>query len=312
MYSEINKKLEYNQQGIARLNKINLMIKQLEVEQEKLKLKVINLKNVVEKEDNDVYKIKNMSITSIFYSIIGKLDECIEKEEREFLAAKLKYMQAVKDFDEVTYQISQLSAELLQYENCQNEYEFLFEEKKKVLLKQCGKTAQMILELIKNISISKNCLKEILEAISIGQKVQESLKCVLVSLESAGGWGTLDLLGGGLISDLVKHSNIDDAEVEIENTQKLLRQFKTELTDIEIKGDIIIETDGFLKFADFFFDGIIADWFMQSKINESTQSVLEVESQVIRVMNKLYQMKSEAKSDIDQFEAELKSLIIKE
>ena len=49
----------------------------------------------------------------------------------------------------------------------------------------------------------------------------DSLDSVLSSLESAEGWGTWDLLGGGLISDLAKHSHIDDAKVEAENNTEV-------------------------------------------------------------------------------------------
>lgn len=139
----------------------------------------------------------------------------------------------------------------------------------------------------------------------------DSLKCVLSSLESAEGWGTWDMLGGGLISDLAKHSHIDDAKVEAENIQRLLRQFKIELTDISISSDIVIETEGFAKFADFFFDGLIADWFMQSKINESQASVESVESQVLSIVGKLEHMKAQDNTDIARLVAEISELIIK-
>lgn len=311
MYSEINKKIEQNQQGIARLHKINLMIKQLEQEKERLEFKESDLKIILGKENHDVDKIKNMSITFIFYSIIGKLDERLDKEEQEVIAAKLKYKQAVKALDDVKYQISQLLSELLQYENCQKEYERLFAEKKKEILKQCGETAKIILNLTTKMNKSKIKLKEINEAAVVGQQVLDSLKCVLDSLESAGDWGTWDILGGGLISDLAKHFNFDDAEVEFDNTQKLLSRFKVELTDIEITGDITIAADGFLKFADIFFDGIIMDWLMQSKINETMESVLGVERQVIIVVNKLHQMKDQEESNIEKLESELNALIAK-
>ena len=37
------------------------------------------------------------------------------------------------------------------------------------------------------------------------------------------------------------------------------RRFKTELADVEITADLQITVDGFLKFADFFFDGLFTD-----------------------------------------------------
>ena len=45
-----------------------------------------------------------------------------------------------------------------------------------------------------------------------------------------------------------------------------LKRFQKELTDVETVEDFHIETGDFLAFADYFFDGIIADWGLQPVI----------------------------------------------
>jgi len=125
------------------------------------------------------------------------------------------------------------------------------------------------------------------------------------------GWGTWDLLGGGLLADIAKHSELDNSRQEIEIVQNKLLRFKTELADVNINSDIHIETDGFAKFADFFFDGLISDWFMQSKINESQQSVLYIKDQVEGAVLRLIQLKSQETDLIARLEEELNKLIIK-
>lgn len=310
MNSVINEKIEQAQQGIARLLKIDSMIKQLKFEQEELRNEEIKNKAIMEKENYDVEKIENKSIGSVFYSILGRLDEHVEKERREALAAKLKYDQVVKDLEDVKYQISKLSTEQLNYVNCQKEYDILYANKKEELMRNSGESAQKILELTGNLNHAKINLKEIKEAMSAGEKVLNSLSSAIDSLRSAEGWGTCDLLGGGLISDIAKHSHIDDAKAETENAQRLLRQFSAELADITISSDICIETGGFAKFADFFFDGLIADWFMQSKINQSQESVLSVQSQVLDVVEKLKRMELQSKTDIVRFEEEIREFIV--
>lgn len=168
-----------------------------------------------------------------------------------------------------------------------------------------------MLNLNEQLSASKNALKEVREAISAGRSVINSLENAMGSLDSAGGWGVWDMLGGGLISDLAKHSHIDNAKHEAEQAQILLRRFRSELADIRISNDIHIETGGFAKFADFFFDGLIADWFMQSKIKNSHESVSKVKSQVQSVLNKLSSLESRESARIRQAEKEINNLITK-
>ncbi|MEA4895461.1 MAG: hypothetical protein VB064_09365 [Oscillospiraceae bacterium] len=309
MYTEINEKLELVRQGIARLNKIHSMISQLEAELGPLEQKERELKKALEKENLDVEKLENRSFSSVLYSILGSLEKHIEKENAEALAAKLKYDQALRDVEDIEHKISALLEERSKYVNCQSEYDRLFKQKKDLLIHDNAETAKKILELTEEIGLSKIKVKEVREAIRAGSDVLLSLNSVLGSLDSAAGWGTWDMLGGGLISDLAKHSKIDNAKYEIENTQRLLLEFKTELADVKISSDISIHIDGFAKFADFFFDGIFADWNMQTKINRSQESVLTVKIQVESVINKLKDMLASDENRINRLETEMNSLI---
>jgi len=309
MDKELSQKMRQARQGIARMQKIDSMLKQLEADRQMLADKARLMKEILDKEEDDAAKLENTSIVSIFYSALGSLEEHLEKEKKDVLAAKLKYRQAVKDLEDVEYEISALSLEHSSLTGCQKEYDSLYAEKKQQLIKEAGDTAKKILALTDNLSIAGARLKEIQEAKTAGGKVLESLEAVCNSLSSAESWGVWDFLGGGLITDIVKHSRIDDAKLEAENAQRLLREFKTELTDVSISSDIAIDTGGFLYFADFFFDGLIADWMMQKKINASLDSVSNVKEQVVQIMEKLNELETEEYDKIKRFETEMEELV---
>lgn len=129
--------------------------------------------------------------------------------------------------------------------------------------------------------------REVNEAIQAGTRALRSLQQARESLNSAGNWGIVDLLGGGLISTFAKHSKMNDAERQIEQARSDLRSFRKELTDVDAFADIHIETGDFLAFADYFFDGLIADWMMQSRINDAKQQVDNAIQKVERVLKRL-------------------------
>jgi len=310
MYSELNKKIEEVQQKIYRLNKIDSILKELRNDEAELEQKVYELKTVLDKENLDVKKLNNKNIVSIFYSVTGKLADKKEKEQREALTAKLRYDQEVNDLEYIQAEISKLIEERETYKNCISEYNRLYAQKKELLIKSGEGYASKILELTQKIEESKRNLKELNEAISAGKLAVNSLDAALNSLSSAKGWGTWDLLGGGLISDLAKHSHIDDAMKEVESAHYYLRKFKSELADVKINYDIRFETGGFAKFADFFLDGLIADWYMQSKINNSYESVSTVKSHLEITMSKLHQLRVQETLSIEKLEKELKKIII--
>ena len=129
--------------------------------------------------------------------------------------------------------------------------------------------------------------KEIREARLAGQEALDCLNRAAESLKSAGNWGIVDMLGGGLISTFVKHSKMNNADALVQQARSALKRFQKELTDMENVAEFHIETGDFLSFADYFFDGIIADWLVQSRINEARTQVENARQKVMYIMGQL-------------------------
>ena len=75
--------------------------------------------------------------------------------------------------------------------------------------------------------------REIQEAIDAGECALRSLKEARESLESARGWGLLDMFGGGTISGLVKHMKVTDARNSLDKAKADLERFRVELADVQ-------------------------------------------------------------------------------
>ncbi|MDF2906745.1 MAG: hypothetical protein K0R34_2066 [Herbinix sp.] len=310
MYQEINQQLEEAHQQVFRRNKLSAMLEELRGQQKELVKQVEELKSTLDQENEDVEKLEAKSLTHLFYSVLGKLGEQVEKERREALAARLKYDQAVSELEQVMHQITLQEEEFAKYRDSQRTYDSLFEKKKEHMLHSHSSTGEQILQLTQELGVANNNQSEIDEAIRAGEEVSSHINRALKSLDSAEGWGTWDLLGGGLVSDLMKHSHIDEAKGQAEVIQRKLSQFRAELADVRIQNDIHFETDGFGKFADFFFDGLIADWCMQSRITESMGSFENVRRQVDSVLNRLQSMKEAEKAHIAELQRKINDMII--
>ena len=57
--------------------------------------------------------------------------------------------------------------------------------------------------------------------------------------------------------------------------------------DVDTIAEFHIETGDFLSFADYFFDGLIADWLVQSRIKEAKRQVDSAIQKVEEVLRKL-------------------------
>ena len=97
----------------------------------------------------------------------------------------------------------------------------------------------------------------------------------------------MDIFGGDTISGLMKHKKIGDAERYIDDAKRDLRSFSRELGNIQGIENLNIDVGGFLTFADFFFDGFLADVMVQSKINNAKKQADEAIRRVESVLGRL-------------------------
>jgi len=105
------------------------------------------------------------------------------------------------------------------------------------------------------------------------------------SLGSAKNWSILDLLGGGFIVDLIKHSKLNRASQIMEQVNYMMQRLQQILGSMQIPMDYRVQIGGFATFADFLCDGMFADGYMTYKIVNNLGQVRELK-------NKLYTLKS--------------------
>lgn len=132
-----------------------------------------------------------------------------------------------------------------------------------------------------------NNRKEINEAIAAGEQALNSLYAAQEKLDSAKGWSWVDLLGGGFLTGMIKHSRMEDASRCMEDAKYHLKVFQKELSDIHLSLDLRMEVGGFLSFADFFFDGVVADYLVQSKIEDARRQVADAIDMISNILRNL-------------------------
>ena len=110
-------------------------------------------------------------------------------------------------------------------------------------------------------------------------------------LSSARNWGFLDVLGGGFIVDLIKHSKLGNAKVSMERVNYLLEELKRVLGGISMPDDYRMDVSGILTFADFFFDSGIVDVYMTAKIMSSLNEVRNLKNRCYELRSRLSEVR---------------------
>lgn len=303
-------KLRTLQEKIARSRQLSSMLKELRSQRDTLATRVRELETIKLDEQADVDRLEGRSLASFFYNVIGKMDEQLNKERQEAYAAKVKYDSAVRELEAAESDLHRCESEYNELRGCERQYENTLKEKAAAVKAAGGSNAEEILKLEERHAFLESQKKELREASSAGNSALSTARQVLDSLGSAEGWGTWDLLGGGLLADMAKHSHLDEAQSAIEHLQSQLRRFKTELADVTIHADMQVNVDGFLRFADYFFDGLFADWAVMDKISQSQSQVQSTKSQIESVLSRLSSMMSAVEQEQVQVKNKLDALVL--
>lgn len=282
-----NQELRELQRQTARRKQLEVMLRDLLGQKRELSQKAAELETVKRDEQADVDRLEGRSLAGFFYNVIGKMDEKLTEERQEAYAARVKYDAAVRELSAVEEDLERTEAELRELEGCEARYEEALGRKAAELKAAGGRAGETVLEFENRLAFIGSRKKELREAISAGQVALGTTDEILSRLDSAEGWAAWDLLGGGLIVDLAKHSRLDEAQAAVEQLQIQLRRFRTELADVTVSADVQVRIDGFLRFADYFFDGLFADWAVMDQIRQSQEQVQRTRDQIADVLARL-------------------------
>jgi len=174
-----------------------------------------------------------------------------------------------------------------------------------------GRAKELLLGLAEETAALQERRKELLESMAAGDEAVRTMEEVREALRSAGAWGTWDIMAGGLIATSMKHGRLNEARRAAGRARRTIARFEAELADVQgpLRESLEVEVGEFLTFADYFFDGLIADLSVQSKISR-TQIVVEREFKRIDALRcGLDPVLERVKSDLASAETARRDLI---
>ena len=273
---EIDQAIEALTAAQARRKQLDAQIEELHRQRGERQAKVDETAQSFRKEQDDVDKLEKGGVHAFLLTLIGHKEERLDKERREALAAKLQYDQARSDLEYLENKLNGLIRERDGLRDAPEQLEALWTEKAELVKAMGGQTGARLVELDRQLSGVTHQQKEVQEALSAGENAKRLLGQVQDDLDSARSWGTWDMLGGGLIATMAKYDRLDSAQSSIRAAQRALSDFRTELADVSQLQVPNIQIGEFATFADYFFDGIFSDWYVQSSIKTAQEGVSEV------------------------------------
>lgn len=307
--SGYDEQLRQLQAQCARKKKLEATVAELRAQRDTYTVRARELEQNFQAEQEDVERLEGRSLSAFLYHVIGKKEEKLTQEKQEAYVARVKYDAVARELTGIEEDLRRCESELDGLQDCERRYADLLQAKTKAVKAVGGGTAEQILKLETRAAYLESQERELEEACAAGKEALATTDQIAASLDSAEGWGTWDLFGGGLLSDMAKHSHLDDAQAQVEQLQSQLRRFKTELADVTIDADFQVSIDGFLRMADYFFDGIVADWAVLERIHQSQEQIGETRNRINSVLTHLHTLMEQTGAEKEDIRHQIETLV---
>ena len=284
---EVDRELERTRQKLERGRKLEVILQDLEDQLARRRAAEEEARAILEKEQGDVDELERMSLVSFLAKLQGRLENRKAEERREAAMAKARYDAAKWDLEDLERRLRDARQEQKNLAGVSEQYQMLLREKEEILLREGGGQSQKLGQLAQEQERVAGELREIQEAIQAGVAALRALENAESDLSGAENWGIWDVAGGGILATFAKHGCLDEAQDSAYEARRALSRFRTELADVSSDQVPDVELGDFATFADYFFDGLFADLFVQSHIREAQDQVERIRRKVDQMVSRL-------------------------
>lgn len=305
-----DEKLRELQAQVVRQEKLRAVVEDLLDRVECLEREERELAAIRAQEQADVDRLEGRTLAAFFYGLTGSKGNRLEQERQGARAAAVKHDAVVCQLRDARDTLRARQDELFTLNGCGQKYQDALREKAQAVKQRDSIRGGEILRLEEEIGRLDRHSTELAEAVAAGEVALDQVDRVMKHLNDAEGWGAWDMFGGGVIADMAKHSKLGQAQSEVERLQICLNHFRSELVDVTIRADMQVRIDGFLQFADWFFDGLFADWAAMNRIHQAQEQVRSTRAQIEYVLDRLDGMGKETAQKRAQEKTKLDTLIV--
>lgn len=306
MLRDINIKINQIKEQVAEKKVLEKKLADLDENLKMHECELRDLEEILNKELNDVEKLKKLSLSSIMSTLMRNKEEKLDKEEKEYLMAKLKYDDCLSRLNSLKNSKSRIESRLSSLEDCEKRYGELLDTKLSLInIYGNGNQKNILLSMENELDNYLKEMKDIEESIGAGKALYQEIGYTKEILQSAKNWGTLDLLGGDFISSMAKHQKVDEAQKQFARVSNLLVNFNKELEDINMSS---LNFSTSMKTFDIFFDNIFTDISVNNQISKSYDDICKLEKNVNDILinlkndkEKLDQVIENKKIEYDEF-----------
>ncbi len=266
MLEGINNKMDEIEKSLNRKQEFHRVLEQKQQELKKQRVRRKKLRNTLRKKERKIDRLQSPGVLDL---IFRREDIDFQEELGKYDSIKSKYEDCENSIENIKKDIDYYEGQIDSLRSLDSDYEDLIRKRRNLILSKNDDRARELKYCLDKISEKEKEIRNAEEGILACNRALPPLERAIRSMEGARSWGVWDMFGGGFLATAAKHSRINNMRREIRNVEKEIKALNTGLSNISLSSNIDIDIGAFATFADYFFDGPIADIFVQGKIKDS-------------------------------------------
>jgi hypothetical protein len=280
--------------------RVRLRIEALETAEQTILSTVHRLRLALEVEAAEAERWEGKGFSQILLALIGRLDDRRADERAEAEKAAVELASAEQRRAETAQQLTEQRARRGEI---------------RAALGAADPTAvDRLVALEQQTAEVERLLTELTESRQAAGRALASIAAATASFESAGNWGVWDMVGGGMISSMVKKERVREGLSGIDRVQSDLRRLEQELDDVRHAVPTSVpeglEIGSGAWTWDVWFDNIFSDLNMQSRIREMEGNLTHLAGKVRRIANEIDDRIEATRSDASRLRTEVSALLL--
>ncbi len=242
-FEELNGQLIATRKLIREQERLLNMMASMDVQLREARKQLSPLVTRLKYEKADVEVLESLSLEAAFFALLGRREQQLEKEVREYLEVKMQVEACQIRISSLERSLEKLESDLVDIIDCEETYASLQQEQEALIVQLGTPESSRLAEVTQALAVNERFLKEAQEAYEAGQAALERLTAVTTALLELRSW---DGVWGQEFKD-TGHGDFAQIVALARETQPLLDRLQAELLDVEqqffTQPDMKIPTD---------------------------------------------------------------------
>jgi hypothetical protein len=258
--------------AVAEHGRVSARVERARAAEEPARQAVAEARAELAEEQDDVRRLESFSTARIWATLKGSRDTDLDREQAEQQAAEYAVAKAEAWLAGCREETERAAAELARLGDVAARRERALAAKEQWLRDAPGPAGVRLAAIAATVADLDAEATETREAIAAGKVAAGALEKAQRMLGSAGGWATYDtFFGGGMFTDAMKYSRMDDAQRLLHAADRALRTLRAELADVGVHAVVAdLRISGLTQAFDVWFDNIFSDWSVRDRISRAS------------------------------------------